>query len=100
MDLPDDDAPGLLANSRPGDNSPELTVSELAGSVKRVVEGAFGQVRVRGEISGFKRHASGHCYFTLKDDSAPASTRSSGAGRPERSPSAPRTAPKSSPPAR
>ena len=70
MDLPDDSGPGLLANSRPGDNSPELTVSELAGSVKRVVEGAFGQVRVRGEISGFKRHASGHCYFTLKDDSA------------------------------
>ncbi len=70
MDLPDDRAPGLLANSRPGDNSPELTVSELAGSVKRVVEGAFEKVRVRGEISGFKRHASGHCYFTLKDDSA------------------------------
>ncbi len=70
MDLPEDRAPGLLANSRPGDNSPELTVSELAGSVKRVVEGAFGQVRVRGEISGFKRHVSGHCYFTLKDDSA------------------------------
>ena len=70
MDLPDDRGPGLLANSRPGDNSPELTVSELAGSVKRVVEGAFGQVRVRGEISGFKRHASGHCYFTLKDDAA------------------------------
>ncbi|MBA2771403.1 MAG: exodeoxyribonuclease VII large subunit [Sphingomonas sp.] len=70
MDLPDDRGPGLLANSRPGDNSPELTGSELAGSVKRVVEGAFGQVRVRGEISGFKRHASGHCYFTLKDDAA------------------------------
>ena len=70
MDLPDDRGPGLLANTAPGDNSPELTVSELAGSVKRLVEGAFGQVRVRGEISGFKRHASGHCYFTLKDDAA------------------------------
>ena len=31
---------------------------------------AIGRVRVRGEISGFKRHVSGHCYFTLKDDSA------------------------------
>jgi exodeoxyribonuclease VII large subunit len=70
MDLPDDREPGLLANSRPGDNSPELTVSELAGSVKKLVEGAFGQIRVRGEISGFKRHASGHCYFTLKDEGA------------------------------
>ena len=54
----------------PGDNSPPLTVSELSGALKRTVENAFGQVRVRGEISGFKRHSSGHCYFSLKDDSA------------------------------
>lgn len=45
-------------------------MSELAGSLKRTVETAFGRVRVRGEISGFKRHASGHCYFTLKDENA------------------------------
>ena len=54
----------------PGDNSPPLSVSELSGALKRTIENAFGQVRVRGEISGFKRHASGHCYFTLKDDAA------------------------------
>ena len=53
-----------------GDNSPPLTVSELAGAVKRAVESGFERVRVRGEISGFKRHSSGHCYFTLKDDNA------------------------------
>jgi exodeoxyribonuclease VII large subunit len=70
MDLPDDRSPGLLANVPPGDNSPALTVGELAGSLKRVIEGAFGQIRVRGEISGFKRHSSGHCYFSLKDESA------------------------------
>ena len=45
-------------------------MSELSGALKRTVEGAFGHVRVRGEISGWKRHASGHCYFTLKDESA------------------------------
>jgi len=45
-------------------------VSELSGALKRTVEGAFGHVRVRGEISGWKRHASGHCYFTLKDEGA------------------------------
>lgn len=45
-------------------------MSELSGSLKRTIETAFGQVRVRGEISGFKRHASGHCYFTLKDENA------------------------------
>ncbi len=45
-------------------------MSELSGALKRTIENAFGQIRVRGEISGFKRHASGHCYFTLKDDAA------------------------------
>jgi exodeoxyribonuclease VII large subunit len=70
MDLPDDTRAGLLANVAPGDNSPALTVSELSGALKRSIEDAFGQVRVRGEISGFKRHASGHCYFTLKDENA------------------------------
>jgi exodeoxyribonuclease VII large subunit len=70
MNLPDDDRPGLLASVTEGDNSPPLSVSELSGALKRTIEDAFGQVRVRGEISGFKRHASGHCYFTLKDDYA------------------------------
>jgi len=70
MDFPDDTRAGLLANVAPGDNSPALSVSELSGALKRTVENAFGQVRVRGEISGFKRHASGHCYFTLKDEKA------------------------------
>jgi len=70
MDLPEEARAGLLANVAPGDNSPALTVSELSGALKRTIENAFGQVRVRGEISGFKRHASGHCYFTLKDENA------------------------------
>ena len=70
MDLPDDTRAGLLANVAPGDNSPALSVSELSGALKRTVESAFGHVRVRGEISGFKRHGSGHCYFTLKDENA------------------------------
>ena len=70
MDLPDDTPPGLLANVAAGDNSPPLSVSELSGALKRTIESSFGQVRVRGEISGFKRHASGHCYFTLKDENA------------------------------
>jgi len=68
-DAPRDEA-GLLATETPGDNAPALTVSELSSALKRTVEGAFDHVRVRGEISGFKRVASGHCYFTLKDESA------------------------------
>jgi len=71
MPLPDDlDNQGLLAEQKSGDNAPALSVSELSGALKRTVEAAFGLVRVRGEISGWKRHASGHCYFTLKDEAA------------------------------
>jgi exodeoxyribonuclease VII large subunit len=70
MDLPDDTRGSLLANVAPGDNSPAQSVSELSGALKRAIETAFGRVRVRGEISGFKRHSSGHCYFTLKDENA------------------------------
>lgn len=51
-------------------NIPEYSVSELAGSVRRTLEGAFGLIRVRGEISGFKAYPSGHGYFDLKDSDA------------------------------
>src|SRR6059058_6424397 len=52
-------------------NAPEFTVSELSSALKRTVEDAYGYVRVRGEISGFRGpHSSGHCYFSLKDDTA------------------------------
>jgi exodeoxyribonuclease VII large subunit len=61
---------GLLATEAPGDNAPAQSVSELSMALKRTVENAFGHVRVRGEISGWKRAASGHCYLCLKDDKA------------------------------
>nr|WP_197975428.1 exodeoxyribonuclease VII large subunit [Rhizobium sp. CFBP 8762] len=52
-------------------NLVEYSVSELSGSIKRTVEQAFDQVRVRGEISGYRGpHSSGHAYFSLKDDRA------------------------------
>src|SRR6478736_8784762 len=51
-------------------NLPEYTVSELSLALKRSVEENFSHVRVRGEISGFKRHGSGHCYLVLKDADA------------------------------
>src|SRR5437868_5968175 len=51
-------------------NLPEYTVSELSMALKRSIEEGFSHVRVRGEISGFKRHGSGHCYFALKDAEA------------------------------
>src|SRR5436305_13323793 len=52
-------------------NAPEFTVSELSSALKRTVEDAYGHVRVRGEITGFRgAHSSGHCYFALKDEGA------------------------------
>lgn len=51
-------------------NQPEYTVSELSGAVKRVIEGEFGLVRVRGEVGRVSRPSSGHLYFDLKDDRA------------------------------
>jgi exodeoxyribonuclease VII large subunit len=51
-------------------NLPEFTVSELSHALKRSIEERFSYVRVRGEVSGWKRHGSGHCYFALKDADA------------------------------
>jgi exodeoxyribonuclease VII large subunit len=52
-------------------NIPEWTVSELSSALKKTVEDAYGYVRVRGEVSGFKGPSpSGHVYFRLKDDKA------------------------------
>jgi exodeoxyribonuclease VII large subunit len=49
-------------------NIAEYTVTELAFALKRTVEDSFGLVRVRGELTGFKKAASGHLYFALKDE--------------------------------
>ena len=55
----------------PAGNAPEWTVSDLSGAIKRTIEDAFGFVRVRGEISGYRGPvASGHMYFSLKDANA------------------------------
>ena len=51
-------------------NLPEFSVSEISGAIKRTLEGEFGRVRVRGEITEMKRYPSGHIYFSLKDENA------------------------------
>ena len=50
-----------------GDNG-VLTVTELTAGIKTLLEEAFPYVTVSGEISNYKRHSSGHAYFSLKDD--------------------------------
>ena len=52
----------------PLSNIPEYSVGEVSAAVRRNLEAEFPRVRVRGEVSGFKRAASGHLYFNLKDD--------------------------------
>ena len=44
-----------------------LSVSELTAKIKDLIESNFSSVIVRGEISNFTHHSSGHMYFTLKD---------------------------------
>src|SRR5919199_2559760 len=58
------------AAAQPRPNLPEFTVSEISLALKRSIEENFAYVRVRGEISGWKRHSSGHCYLALKDADA------------------------------
>jgi len=45
-----------------------LSVSALTARIKELLEEQVGEVSVAGEISNFRRQASGHCYFTLKDE--------------------------------
>ena len=47
-----------------------LTVSELTRKIKQILESGFPSIAVQGEISNFKRHSSGHLYFTMKDEAA------------------------------
>ena len=57
-----------LFEDTPGDNAPEFSVSEIAGTVRRLIEGEMSYVRVRGEVGRVTLARSGHLYFDLKDD--------------------------------
>ncbi len=72
MTAPDDpeNAGGLVARETQGDNAAPLTITEISALLKRTVEDRFGFVRLRGELSGVKRAASGHLYCSLKDEGA------------------------------
>ena len=48
----------------------EYTVSEVSKAIKFLIEDQIGYVKIKGEISGFKRASSGHLYFSLKDSNA------------------------------
>ncbi|WP_170557995.1 exodeoxyribonuclease VII large subunit [Ruegeria atlantica] len=58
----------LLDDPIPGQNTPEYSVSDISGEVKRTLEGAFGRIRVRGEVGRVFKARSGHLYYDIKDD--------------------------------
>ncbi|WP_320177484.1 exodeoxyribonuclease VII large subunit [Roseovarius pacificus] len=60
----------LIDDPMEGENAPEFSVSEISGAVKRVIEGEFAHVRVKGEVGRVSRPRSGHVYLDLKDDRA------------------------------
>ena len=67
--MPEPAANASRQGANQGSNLPEYSVSELSAAIKGTLERAYGYVRLRGEISGFRGvHGSGHCYFALKDD--------------------------------
>lgn len=47
-----------------------FSVSELSASIKNTVEKGFVNIRIQGEVSGTKKHSSGHTYLSLKDGEA------------------------------
>jgi exodeoxyribonuclease VII large subunit len=58
------------SKENPQNTPPVLTVSALNQAVARMLERNFPLAWISGEISNFTRAASGHWYFTLKDDAA------------------------------
>ncbi|MEO5767082.1 MAG: exodeoxyribonuclease VII large subunit, partial [Polyangia bacterium] len=64
----------VLAPAFAEDTAPKppriFAVNELVRAVRLTLESRFGEVRVEGEVSGFKRSGPGHLYFCLKDDQA------------------------------
>jgi exodeoxyribonuclease VII large subunit len=69
-----DMAPRAGASQAAPSNLPEVSVSELAGAIKRAVEAGFDRVRVRGELGRVMIAKSGHLYVDLKDEGACIST--------------------------
>lgn len=59
-----------MSDLNPSADDSILSVSELTRGLSDLVEEHYDDVWVEGELSDFTRAASGHCYFTLKDEDA------------------------------
>lgn len=57
----------LFDNEIKSEEQKVLSVSEISRNLKKTLETTYNKIRVKGEVSGFKKHSSGHGYFSLKD---------------------------------
>jgi exodeoxyribonuclease VII large subunit len=64
----DDEEPAADAPVAPPQPEGPLSVGDLTARLKALVETGFSRVEVEGQVSGYRPHASGHLYFTLKDE--------------------------------
>ena len=61
----------LFGNPEPAPKGPRIfSITEVTKAVRGVIESAFDEVWVQGEVSNFRQQSSGHQYFTLKDAAA------------------------------
>jgi len=60
----------MFTDDASSNNAPVLSVTALTQGLNNLVEEHYDDVWVEGELSNFTRAASGHCYFTLKDEDA------------------------------
>ena len=63
------DSPLIAPDTATATSARIWTVSALCRAISDTLDARFNPVRVTGELSGFVQAASGHCYFSLKDDS-------------------------------
>lgn len=70
----------LFRNLTASEGPKHLTVTELTSKIKGILEPAFQDVWVQGEVSNFRPAASGHLYFSLKDSGSSISAALFGAG--------------------
>ena len=67
-DIPEEPDSGSQEDTREG--ADVWTVSQVNRAVRTLLEGSLPALWVSGEVANWKRARSGHCYFTLKDESA------------------------------
>lgn len=70
MNLFGPDSPERTPKSRQSAHENIFSVSEITAHIKNILESTITPLWIKGEISNYKKHSSGHMYFTLKDESS------------------------------